>query len=301
MPAKKKNDANKRASRRKPKAKVASVAIAFVPVIHRGYVDFFKKHPKLLVIGEEFYSEFPKLERDIRSLAASDIAKALQSLGLSVEVELLTKASLRELPKAAYVMPHDELSQSFAEKYLARHEVAFENIFLRWNRFISQAELQVAPDRKVSRDAFDREMIALANKEAVRSADWYRQIGAVAVRKGKVLFTRFIKYLPTELSQDVYGNPRSNYDAGEVLKDSPIAFSEMYTSIHSEAGIVTDAARKGVSLDGSVMYSTTFPCPQCAKLIAEAGIRKVYYQKGYSLLDAERILKAYGIEIILVD
>jgi hypothetical protein len=35
-------------------------------------------------------------------------------------------------------------------------------------------------------------------------------------------------------------------------------------------------------------------------LLAEAGIKKVYYQKGYSLLDAEEILKAYGVEIVLV-
>ncbi len=285
----------------KPKKPVGKSAVAFVPVIHKGYLDFFKKYDRLYVVGQEFYPEFPKLERDIRSLVPAEIAKALQALGQSPEVILLTKALVKKMPKGEYVMPHDELSEQFAKTYLKKTKVEFENIFLRWNRFISQAELVIAPDRKISREKFDREMIALAVEKGKRSADWYRQIGAVAVRGKKVLFSRFIKYLPTELSQDVFGNPRSNYDAGEVLKNSPIAFTDMYTSIHCEAGIVADAAKKGVSLKGAILYSSTFPCPQCAKLIAEAGIKKVYYQKGYSLLDAERILKAYGIEIVLVD
>ncbi|HLN18769.1 MAG TPA: deaminase, partial [Patescibacteria group bacterium] len=60
------------------------------------------------------------------------------------------------------------------------------------------------------------------------------------------------------------------------------------------------AAKDGISLNNTNLYVTTFPCPTCAKLIAEAGIKKVYYESGYSLSDAEDILKNAGIEIILV-
>ncbi len=276
--------------------------VAFVPVIHRGYLDFFKKHNEpLFVIGSEFYSEFPKIERDIRTLAPEEIVKALSAFGISKEVILLSKKNLPDLRKFSLIMPEDEITEEFAKRFLPKKKIQFESIFLRWNRIITLKEFEVAPDRKISKKKFDTEMIARAGKEAVKSADWYRQIGAIAVRDGKVLFVSHIKYLPTELSQEVYGNPRSNFDAGEKLINSPIDFTEIYTSIHSEAGIVARAAKEGVSLLGADLYSTTFPCPQCAKLIAEAGIKKVYYQKGYSLVDAERILKAYGIEIILVD
>ena len=88
------------------------------------------------------------------------------------------------------------------------------------------------------------------------------------------------------------GDPRSNFDAGE--------HPEIYTSIHGEASVVAQAARDGVSLKGAEIYVTTFPCANCARLIAEVGIKKVYYRDGYSMLDAEDIFKAANIEVVLV-
>ena len=64
---------------------------------------------------------------------------------------------------------------------------------------------------------------------------------------------------------------------------------------------VAEAARRGLALDDSSLYITTFPCPVCAKSIALSGIKHVYYKKGYSLLDAEDVLRAYGVEIVLVE
>ena len=60
------------------------------------------------------------------------------------------------------------------------------------------------------------------------------------------------------------------------------------------------AARDGVSLKGAEVYVTTFPCANCARLLTTAGITKVYYRDGYSMLDAEDIFKAAGVEIVLV-
>ena len=64
--------------------------------------------------------------------------------------------------------------------------------------------------------------------------------------------------------------------------------------------MIAQAAHDGVSLKDSIIYVTTFPCPNCARLIAKAGIKKVYYSKGYSLLDAEKILDHFDIDIFLV-
>ena len=50
----------------------------------------------------------------------------------------------------------------------------------------------------------------------------------------------------------------------------------------------------------TLTFVSTFPCPVCAKSIAVAGIKKVYYCQGYSLLDAEDILRPYGVELIFV-
>ena len=48
------------------------------------------------------------------------------------------------------------------------------------------------------------------------------------------------------------------------------------------------------------IYVTDFPCPPCAKLIAGAGIERVYYRQGYAVLDGADVLQAAGVEIVHV-
>ena len=60
---------------------------------------------------------------------------------------------------------------------------------------------------------------------------------------------------------------------------------------------VADAARAGTSTAGAVMYVTDFPCPPCAKLIAGAGVKKLYFRSGYAVLDGREVLEAAGVEL----
>ena len=46
------------------------------------------------------------------------------------------------------------------------------------------------------------------------------------------------------------------------------------------------------------MYVTDFPCPPCARLIAAAGISRLYFRDGYAVLDGEEILRAAGVDIL---
>jgi dCMP deaminase len=51
--------------------------------------------------------------------------------------------------------------------------------------------------------------------------------------------------------------------------------------VHAEQNAVADAARRGISVDGCVAYVTHFPCINCAKILAAAGIVKVKYREDY--------------------
>jgi deoxycytidylate deaminase len=51
--------------------------------------------------------------------------------------------------------------------------------------------------------------------------------------------------------------------------------------VHAEMSALSDAARKGISVEGATLYCTTFPCHLCAKLIVAAGVRKVIYLEPY--------------------
>jgi dCMP deaminase len=268
--------------------------IAFVPAIHSGYLNFFRKYPgSLYILGKDFIVDFPHIERDIRTPDIEDLKKIILALGIFDDVVELTRESIQQLPSDLnIIMPEDSVTRGVAEKYLKNREVKFDTVFLRWNRQISTIEHQILPDRIISEDDRDKLFIKMAEGEAKKSSDWWRQIGSVAVKEGEPFLFSYNENLTSSFTLDSQGDPRSDFDAGIRI--------DLVTTIHSEANLIATAAKQGVSLDGTSIYVTTFPCPGCARLIVKAGIKKVYYAQGYSLLDAEQILKAFDVKIVLV-
>ena len=278
------------------------ILIALVPVIHIKYLELFKKYPDHLYILDntilEKWDKFENLKRDLRTIDQKTIFNFIKKSDLLKKVDLLTLDSLggllnSEEENISIVMPDEDVSHWFAEKFLPNEKVEFENIFLRWNRPVSTQELEVSSDRIITHEKVHEELLGKANELKEKSANWWRQIGALVTdQKGSIILSAFNRHVPTQENMAVYGDLRMCFDAGEN--------HHLSNSIHAEASLIGKAARDGISLNNTYLYVTTFPCPTCAKLIAEAGIKKVYYQDGYSLSDAEDILKNAEVEIILV-
>lgn len=57
--------------------------------------------------------------------------------------------------------------------------------------------------------------------------------------------------------------------------------AEVCYAIHAEQNAIIQAAKLGVSIDGGTLYCTHQPCSVCAKMIINAGIRRIVYQEGY--------------------
>lgn len=272
-----------------------NVVVAYIPALHRGYIDFLHKYPgTLYLLDLSLVREIPRLERDIRAMTAQEIQAALEALHLGLSIKILTKENVGELKSIEkIIMPLEDVSEIFAETYLKDKKVKYINTFLRWNNH--NAQLKNPPqqvDRIISQSEFDKQIMGKALKEAEKSPDWWRQIGALAVKEGKIIFTAHNRPLPSDQVHNIFGDPRSNFDYG-------VSF-ELSKFVHAEARIIAEAAKRGVSLDGASIYVTTYPCPVCAKSMAIAGIKKVYFIEGYALLDAEDILKSVGAEIIQV-
>lgn len=71
-------------------------------------------------------------------------------------------------------------------------------------------------------------------------------------------------------------------EIGIKLKESRLMnITEYGRAVHAEMAAITDAARRGVSIAGSRLFCTTFPCHNCAKHIVAAGIREVIYIEPY--------------------
>lgn len=276
------------------------ILIALVPVIHIKYLELFKKYPDhLYILGNtilEKWDRFENLKRDLRTIDQETIFNFIEKSGILKKVDLLTLDNLKNLVSAKdipIVMPDEDVSHWFAKEFLPGKKIEFENVFLRWNRPVSTQELEVASDRTITEEKAHQELIGKANELKEKSANWWRQIGALVTdENGLIILSAFNRHVPTQENMAVYGDLRMCFDAGEN--------HELSNSIHAEASLIGKAAKDGISLRGTNLYVTTFPCPTCAKLVAEAGIKKVYYQSGYSLSDAEDILKNAGVELILV-
>ncbi len=269
--------------------------LAFVPVIHQGYINFFAKHPgEIGIFGSDVIADFTSLTRDCRTVNPGLMKRTIESLHLFSTVRVLSKEGIAQLARTQtpIVMPDEDVSRAIVERYTIQH-VTFDSVFLRWDKIITTQEHIVAPHHVILRDEFSQSMMYIALAESQKSADWWRRIGTAIVRDGNILALAHNRHLPTDFHLAALGDPRSNFDAGERI--------DLSTAIHAEALAVAQSAKLGVSLAGADLFVVTFPCPNCARLIAEAGIKRVYYAKGYSLLDAERILNAYGIDIALVD
>ena len=71
--------------------------------------------------------------------------------------------------------------------------------------------------------------------------------------------------------------------------------------LHAEANAITKVAKSANNCDGSTLYVTASPCIECAKLIIQAGIRRVVYAEPYRNDDGIDLLRKVGIECVLID
>ncbi len=133
----------------------------------------------------------------------------------------------------------------------------------------------------------------LALAQAKYSSDSWRQVGAVAVRDGRILLQSHNHHLPSEYSPYVDGDPRDGFSRG-VRPD-------LSTAIHAEAQLVATAAQTGLRLHGAQLYVTTFPCPPCGHLIATAGFSACLYAGPYAMPEGQETLQQAGVTQIWVN
>ena len=259
--------------------------ISYVPVLHQGYLTFFRRHPEsteLFLVSEELTAEIESFQKDIRALPSAEMKRAIEALGIFERVTLLGKQGFDQAAKAdehSWILPDEELMHELAQRFLAGRDVKFDSTFLRWDKKSILAEKPIVADTFLRRAEFLKE----------KSADWWRQVGSVLIKNGEVVAESWNHHVPSPLEPYYQGDPRASFHKGEQI--------ELSTAIHAEAAVIAQAAKNGLSTEDTEIYATTFPCPVCAKLIAAAGIKKVSYQTGYAMLDGESILRANGVEV----
>jgi dCMP deaminase len=68
--------------------------------------------------------------------------------------------------------------------------------------------------------------------------------------------------------------------------------------LHAEANAITKLARSSNNSDSATLYVTASPCIECAKLIIQAGIKRVVYGENYRIKDGIELLQRAGVDVI---
>ena len=107
----------------------------------------------------------------------------------------------------------------------------------------------------------------IAHEVATRSTCDRKEVGAVIVRDKTILSTGY--------NGSLRGLPHCDEVGHEMENDHCIR------TIHAEANAIVQASRNGMSIDGAEIYVTASPYYNCFKMIANAGISKIYYGEFY--------------------
>lgn len=277
------------------------VIVAYVPVLHAGYLGFFRNYPgcDIILVDPSMVSEVEYITRDMRALPLSVMHRILSST-LDVFGEVPRNVFVGDgtllrniaLEKRIVVFPDEDVSRAIATKYFDESQCVFAPVFLRWDWGSVTKSKTVLADRVVSVPQAIEEVMGYAYEVAQRSSDWWRQVGAILVRHEVPLVVGWNTHFPHPHTPYILGDPRTPFAPG-VRIDLSLAH-------HAEKQIIARAARLGIATQGADLVVTTFPCPGCAMDIVEAGIRRVYFSEGYSLLEADEILRSRNVEIVQI-
>jgi len=134
----------------------------------------------------------------------------------------------------------------------------------------------------------------LAKVVAKRSTCIRQKVGAIIVKDKRILATGY-NGAPSGMDHCL--------DIGclrEILKVPSGERQELCRGLHAEQNAIIQAAKFGICIEGSILYTTHCPCITCAKMIINAGIKKVVYGKEYADKRGLELLKEAGIEVVYI-
>lgn len=141
------------------------------------------------------------------------------------------------------------------------------------------------------RPSWDEYFMEIAWLVSKRSTCLRRKVGAILVKDKRILATGY------------NGAPKGFKHCKEVgcirqkLNVPSGERHELCRGLHAEQNAIIQAAVFGVSIRGSTMYITTFPCSVCAKMIVNAEIKEVVYDEEYNDVLAKKILEEGKVKV----
>ncbi len=141
------------------------------------------------------------------------------------------------------------------------------------------------------RPTWDEYFMQIAELVSSRSTCLRRHVGAILVKDRRIIATGY-NGAPARIAHCA--------EVGCLRQQLGIPSGERHEicrGIHAEQNGIIQAALHGVSTQGAVLYCTTQPCAQCAKMLINAGVERIVYRGGYPDSLARELLEEAGIAV----
>lgn len=121
--------------------------------------------------------------------------------------------------------------------------------------------------------------------------------GCIVVRDRRIVSTGYVGSPPGLPHCDDVGHLMK-----EVIDEDGTTRQHCVRTIHAEQNAICQAARYGISLEGTTLYCKMEPCRVCAMLIISSGIKKVVAKRRYHAAQETReMFKIAGVELVVVE
>lgn len=129
------------------------------------------------------------------------------------------------------------------------------------------------------------------------------KVGCILVKDGRIISTGYNGTPASTINCDDYFSNRisDKNNLTDAEREEHHAFSEKF-EIHAELNAILCAAKNGISIDGSILYSTLHPCYNCLKMICNSGIKTIIYRYEYDKFsltsEIKEMIERCGIQLI---
>jgi len=146
---------------------------------------------------------------------------------------------------------------------------------------------------KYQRPSWDEYFIGMANYVGTRATCDRGRSGCVIARSKRVISTGYVGSPPGLPHCDDIG-----HEMHKIISETGADSMHCVRTAHAEQNAIAQAARFGVSLQGSTLYCKMVPCYTCAKLAITAGIERVVAERNYHVSKRSKdIFKKAGVKL----
>lgn len=151
-------------------------------------------------------------------------------------------------------------------------------------------------EEQKTRPTWDEYFSNLANSIGERGTCDRGRCGALITKDRRIISTGYVGSPIGQPHCDEVG-----HEMHTVTHEDGVASKHCIRTLHAEQNAICQAARFGTSIDGGTLYVKFYPCYTCAKMVINAGIKRVVCNQDYHASEeSKRVLKEAGIEVVLL-